>query len=170
MKIATHLSLVTLLALMAGCSSATTQQEETTPEPAEEPVVAAEPAPEEPSDVHLVDDHITIDRHINFASDSDEILSDSNDLLDHIATFLRLHQSDVAHLRVIGHTDAAGGAAHNQDLSERRAAAVVQALRDRGVSTELESSGAGETQPPCEEDTDACHAQNRRVEFLVVVD
>ncbi|MFT5354118.1 MAG: outer membrane protein OmpA-like peptidoglycan-associated protein [Polyangiales bacterium] len=50
----------------------------------------------------------------------------------------------------------------------QRAAAVVEALRARGVTAELESSGAGEIEPVCQEDTDECHASNRRVEFIIV--
>jgi outer membrane protein OmpA-like peptidoglycan-associated protein len=138
---------------------------ETAPPPAE-----PETAMVDPEDVRIEGDHLSIDGTINFASDSDEILEDSNVLLDHIATLLRNHTADISHLRVIGHTDAAGGQEHNQELSERRAAAVVAALQTRGVTTELESSGAGEMEPVCDEDTDDCHARNRRVEFIIVTD
>lgn len=164
------LAIAAIAAIGCGGSPA---QEPTTPEPAvQEP--APEPTPEpvaevDPEDVHIEGDHITIDRHINFESDSDVILADSNELLDHIALLLS-HHTEIAHLRIIGHTDAAGGHDHNQDLSERRAAAVVSALQGRGVTAQLESSGAGETEPVCSEDTDECHAANRRVEFLIVVD
>ncbi len=133
------------------------------PEPMQEAVAAAEP-----DDVHIEGDHITIDRHINFASDSDEILEDSFELLDHIAQLIGLHTDKVKHLKIIGHTDESGDDGHNMKLSERRAAAVENALKERGVAIELEHSGAGETQPVCEEDTDECHSRNRRVEFLIV--
>ena len=165
-----------LLLALAGFACGGSQQSSTVAEPEPEPepetevVAEAEPEPEaDPTDVHIEGDHITIDRHINFASDSDEILADSNDLLDHIALLLN-HHPEVAHLRIIGHTDAAGGHDHNLDLSNRRAAAVENALRERGVTATLEHSGVGESEPVCEEDTDECHAQNRRVEFLIVVD
>lgn len=136
------------------------------PEPAPEPVVATA----DPTDVHIEGDHLTIDRHINFAVDSDEILGDSYELLDHIALMISNHTDEVSHLKIIGHTDAAGGHAHNMDLSNRRAAAVENALRERGVTIVLEHDGVGETEPVCSEDTDDCHAQNRRVEFLIVTD
>lgn len=169
MSIRTTLACLSALAF-AACGGATTEQaQETTP--AEETYVSEAPVEEavaDPEDVHIEGDRITFDDHINFASDSDEILSDSDELLDHIALLLSHHTSDIARLRVIGHTDAAGGHEHNQDLSERRAAAVVRALEARGVSAQLESSGAGESEPLCEEDTDECHARNRRVELLIV--
>ena len=38
----------------------------------------------------------------------------------------------------------------------------------RGVTAELESNGVGEVEPICQEDTDECHASNRRVEFIIV--
>lgn len=137
-------------------------------EPEPEPVVEPEPAAE-PQDVHIVGDHLTIDRHISFASASNEILSDSNDLLDHVAQLVNMH-SEIQHISIIGHTDDQGSAAANMTLSTSRAEAVVEALRTRGVNIQLEASGAGETQNLCQEDTDECHARNRRVEFLIVSD
>ncbi|MEM9861572.1 MAG: OmpA family protein [Myxococcota bacterium] len=162
------------LTLALACGGSTPPVEEPAPEPVAEPEPAPEPEPEpvvaEPEDVHIEGDHLTIDRAIHFETDSDVILGDSFELLDHVATMLQIHEQDVAHLRIIGHTDAAGGHDHNQDLSERRAAAVVRALQERNVPTQLEASGVGETEPVCSEDTDDCHERNRRVEFLIVVD
>jgi outer membrane protein OmpA-like peptidoglycan-associated protein len=123
----------------------------------------------DPSDVHLDGDHIVIDQHIMFAFDSDEILPESNPILDHLATFIANHRADVPTLRIIGHTDAQGGADHNLELSERRAAAVAAALRARSVSANLEPAGRGQSEPLCTEQTDACHERNRRVELVVVV-
>ncbi|HJK97655.1 MAG TPA: OmpA family protein [Polyangiaceae bacterium LLY-WYZ-14_1] len=128
------------------------------------------PAQPDPDDVRIVGDHLEVDGTINFATDSDEILADSNELLDHIALLVKNHRDEIAHLKIVGHTDNDGGHDYNQDLSERRAAAVAQALVDRGVDIELEHSGVGETEPVCTEDTDECHARNRRVEFLIVQD
>lgn len=138
------------------------------PEPAPEPVAPPEPAPE-PQDVHIVGDHLTIDRHISFASASNEILPESNDLIDHVAQLVNMHP-EIQHISIIGHTDDQGSAAANMTLSTSRAEAVVEALRTRGVNIQLEASGAGETQNLCEEDTDECHARNRRVEFLIIAD
>lgn len=154
---------------LAACSAkAEVSTKDPEPEPAPQPVmepIAAERV-EDPSDVHIEGDHITIDKKIMFASDSDEILPESSEILDHIATALQNHP-ELATLHVIGHTDASGGDAHNQDLSERRAAAVVKALSERGVTQNIDSKGAGETEPTCSEDTDECHDANRRVEFVV---
>lgn len=107
-----------------------------------------------------------IDRHINFKTDSDEILEDSFDLVDHIAQLLKNHP-EITTVHVVGHTDAQGNAQHNQQLSDRRANAVVAALKERGVTQSLDAAGKGKTQPLCKENTPDCHAKNRRVEFII---
>lgn len=163
MNISASLMLVLSALLVIGCGSAEVSGSTTA-------VAAASATTEDPTDVHLDGDHVTIDRHINFAVDSDEILSDSNDLLDHIAQFLANHSAQIAKLKIVGHTDAAGEPEHNQDLSNRRAAAVAAALTTRGVTIALEHAGAGESEHLCQEDTEECHAKNRRVEFLVIAD
>jgi outer membrane protein OmpA-like peptidoglycan-associated protein len=135
--------------------------------PAPEPAAAPAPAPAaDPGDVHIVGDHLEIDRFIHFAFDSHQILEDSFDLLDHIAQLLKNHP-EIVKLHVIGHTDSAGSRDYNQQLSERRANAVVEALRSRGVTQTMDAAGKGMTQHLCTEDTDACHEKNRRVEFVI---
>ncbi|MFT6500960.1 MAG: outer membrane protein OmpA-like peptidoglycan-associated protein [Crocinitomicaceae bacterium] len=73
-----------------------------------------------------------------------------------------------------GHTDSQGSDPHNQDLSERRAKAVVDYLTKAGISADrLKSAGYGETQlvngctngVKC---SGAQHQENRRTEFKVL--
>jgi outer membrane protein OmpA-like peptidoglycan-associated protein len=73
-----------------------------------------------------------------------------------------------------GHTDSQGSDSHNQDLSERRAKAVVDYLTKAGISADrLKSAGYGETQlvngckngVKCSGDQ---HQENRRTEFKVL--
>lgn len=136
---------------------------EAAPEPEPEP----EPEPvEDPSDVHVEGDHLVIDQKIHFATNSDEILDDSTEILDHIGQALTNH-TELTTVHVIGHTDSTGKDAHNLELSDRRAAAVVAALKERGVTQEIDARGAGEKEPVCSEKTDECHEKNRRVEFVV---
>lgn len=135
-----------------------------TAEPAPEPEAA--PQEEDPSDVHIVGDHLEIDQKIQFAHDSDEILPESSEILDHLALTLR-HHGEFKKVHVVGHTDKTGDADHNQDLSERRAASVKAALEQREVPQAIETRGAGSNEPLCTEDTDECHEKNRRVEFIV---
>lgn len=73
-----------------------------------------------------------------------------------------------------GHTDAQGSDTHNQDLSERRAAAVVDFLTKAGIAADrLKSAGYGETQlvNSCSNGvkcSDVQHQENRRTEFKVL--
>ena len=66
------------------------------------------------------------------------------------------------------HTDTDGTPAYNQDLSERRAQAVVEYLVREGVAgTMLKPAGFGETKPIAPNDTAENKQKNRRVEFVV---
>ncbi|TFW36051.1 OmpA family protein [Massilia horti] len=69
---------------------------------------------------------------------------------------------------VEGFTDSTGTAAHNQELSERRAAAVAAALADLGVARERISMRAyGKAYPVAPNDTAANRQLNRRVEIVL---
>lgn len=168
-----HIFVLALLLGASACSKSMSVGTPEAPEPAPAPAAAVEPpataevAPvEDPSDVRIVGDHIEFDEKIHFATNSDEILADSNGMLDHIAQALKNH-GEFTKLHVVGHTDKTGKKDHNQDLSERRAAAVVAALESRGVTQAMDARGAGEDEPTCTEDTDECHEKNRRVELIV---
>jgi chemotaxis protein MotB len=78
------------------------------------------------------------------------------------------------HLLVSGYTDNAPigpelrrqGVTSNQDLSQKRADAVMQFLISQGVDPTLVSArGFGEADPVASNDTPAGRAQNRRVEL-----
>lgn len=63
-----------------------------------------------------------------------------------------------------GHTDSSGSAAHNQKLSERRAAAVSEYLVKHGIDTSrVPAQGLGESQPAADNATPEGRALNRRV-------
>lgn len=80
-----------------------------------------------------------------------------------------LNQFPEYQIAVEGHTDATGSASYNQQLSERRAAAVREALVEGGVDPgRITSRGFGLTQPIATNDTPAGRQQNRRVEVIVL--
>ena len=69
-------------------------------------------------------------------------------------------------LQIEGHTDSRGDDDFNLDLSQRRAAAVVDFLVWRGVSRDrLVPIGFGETKPIADNESPAGQATNRRVVF-----
>lgn len=71
---------------------------------------------------------------------------------------------------VTGHADRLGSQQYNQKLSEKRADAVAAYLKSKGVTAEIDTLGAGKTQPvqSCPDTLPrprliACLAPNRRV-------
>ena len=152
------------LTALAGCKHGSTEPTTPEPEPTEEPA----PVADDEDGVHFEGSRLVIPRHIQFANNSDVILEESNSLLNSITALLRRAPS-VQVLHVTGHTDARGSEAGNQSLSERRAAAVVAALRERGLTLEITSEGRGESELLCTETTPECDERNRRVEFVIEV-
>lgn len=70
---------------------------------------------------------------------------------------------------VVGHTDSTGTAAHNMDLSIRRAGSVKSFLVGEGINgSRLTTQGKGETEPIALNSTVEGRAQNRRVEIVIV--
>jgi outer membrane protein OmpA-like peptidoglycan-associated protein len=67
-----------------------------------------------------------------------------------------------------GHADSTGDAAHNMDLSKRRAEAVKSVLVSQfGIdAARLTTAGLGSTKPVASNDTPQGRAENRRVEFV----
>ena len=70
---------------------------------------------------------------------------------------------------VSGHTDSSGNAAHNKDLSQKRAQVIVKELIARGVpEKEIVAVGKGSEAPVVKpDDTPAKKARNRRYEVRV---
>jgi len=102
--------------------------------------------------------------YFDFASDS--LRAESKTVLDEIADVMRKHPD--WKLRVEGHTDNVGGNAYNLDLSNRRAAAVKQALvsQYRIEPGKFTTAGFGASRPVATNDTMEGRALNRRVELV----
>jgi outer membrane protein OmpA-like peptidoglycan-associated protein len=101
---------------------------------------------------------------IYFDTDRDVLKADSEPTLTQVLDLLT--REPTLRLVVAGHTDAEGTDSHNQDLSLRRARAVVAWLTARGVSAaRLEPAGFGESQPVADNRTPEGRALNRRVEI-----
>lgn len=101
---------------------------------------------------------------VEFASNSDKLIGDSQSILDDVAkTLLRYPEQLV---EVAGYTDSQGAADYNEQLSSRRANAVRTYLIAQGVSgAQLSARGYGETSPIAGNETAEGRAKNRRVEL-----
>jgi outer membrane protein OmpA-like peptidoglycan-associated protein len=72
-------------------------------------------------------------------------------------------------VEVVGHTDNTGSASYNRDLSQRRADAVANILRNGGVvGSRIVAYGRGEDQPVASNLTAEGKARNRRVEIHII--
>ncbi|WP_428263612.1 OmpA family protein [Haliangium sp.] len=119
-------------------------------------------------DVVIGEGTITLRGKVYFPNNQARILPRSFPLLRNMATVLETH-SEIAKVRVEGHTDDRGDDGYNQELSQRRAEAVMAFLVEQGVAAErLEAVGMGETRPIAPNTTAAGRAKNRRVEFIIL--
>ena len=79
-----------------------------------------------------------------------------------------LQQNPQRAVLIEGFTDSTGSSAHNQELSERRAAAVGSALQEMGVARgRIATHAYGEAYPIAANDTGASRQLNRRVEIVL---
>lgn len=103
---------------------------------------------------------------IYFDFASDVLRPESEAVLKEIADVMTTHAD--WQLSIEGHTDNIGGDAYNLDLSNRRAAAVKQALVDRYQikADRLTTQGFGASRPVDTNETLEGRAQNRRVELV----
>ncbi len=105
---------------------------------------------------------------IYFETDRDEIKAISFPLLDAIAATLN-GNPQLLQIEIQGHADERGNDDHNLDLTDRRAHSVQRALEERNVEPgRLRAKGYGETKPICNQHTEICWSQNRRVEFIIM--
>jgi outer membrane protein OmpA-like peptidoglycan-associated protein len=97
------------------------------------------------------------------------ILPKSYPVLYAVAKTLTEHP-ELLKVRVEGHTDSKGSDSYNQQLSEKRAKAIVKFLvLEAAIEPQrLEFVGWGEAQPIAPNDNEENMERNRRVEFIIV--
>jgi outer membrane protein OmpA-like peptidoglycan-associated protein len=103
---------------------------------------------------------------IYFDTGSDRIRPESTATLKEIAAMLQEHPE--LKLTIEGHTDNSGNPQANQDLSQRRAAAVAAFLTASAKvdATRLSAVGLGDKTPAAPNATPEGRQQNRRVELV----
>ncbi len=108
-----------------------------------------------------------LDEDVLFATDSDVLRPGAIDRLRPLAAYLR--DNPGVRVAIDGYTDSRGTDAHNQDLSERRAASVRGAFDDMGVTrARFSVVGYGERDPVATNATPAGMRLNRRVEVTLL--
>ncbi len=113
---------------------------------------------------------LNLDEQIQFEFNSHEIPKKSRRLLDAIGRLLA--ENPDTRVQIFSHTDDQGDAGYNLRLSERRAAAIKDYLKGRGVAeARITATGKGEEAPLIDTGgrtpTRAERARNRRTELLI---
>lgn len=112
---------------------------------------------------------ITLQGRILFDCDKSDLRADAAVVVDTLSAALR--KAAPERLEIRGHTDGKGSEDYNQSLSERRAATIEKALKERDVASTMQAQGFGESQPVAENDINehdnpAGRQLNRRVEIF----
>jgi outer membrane protein OmpA-like peptidoglycan-associated protein len=109
---------------------------------------------------------ITFDSGILFDFDSAALSSVARGNIENLAQILNKYPD--TNILVEGDTDDVGTDAYNQRLSERRAQAVADYQKSRGVAaSRISIIGLGESNPVASNDTEIGRQQNRRVEVAI---
>ncbi len=118
--------------------------------------------------VVIADDEIKIMQEVLFQHGRSRILSESFGLLEEVAKAMR--DNPTFRVEIQGHTSSVGSDRSNLALSRKRAKAVWSHMTgiNRIPKARLSWQGYGESQLLCIEETEACHAKNRRVVFKIL--
>ena len=109
---------------------------------------------------------LTFRSDFTFAVNSSAIRPGLNNELARVAQVLNAYPQTT--LTVAGHTDSTGSEEYNQNLSQKRAESVKNALVQRGVAAyRINAVGYGESQPVGDNETEFGRQQNRRVEVRI---
>jgi outer membrane protein OmpA-like peptidoglycan-associated protein len=110
--------------------------------------------------------NVEFSEKILFGFDRSDLSAGASTNLNKLVEVLKAYPD--TDIEIQGHTDSKGADDYNMKLSERRASAVANYLRGKGVATgRVRIKGYGETAPVASNDTEDGRAQNRRVNFLI---
>jgi outer membrane protein OmpA-like peptidoglycan-associated protein len=112
---------------------------------------------------------------VNFATDSATIRESELPKLEQsratIVSAVERHKDlgNIA-LYIAGHTDTVGGAAHNLELSRKRARAIAGWFQKRGLPVPIAYAGFGESALLVKTGDEVDEPKNRRVDYLLAVE
>jgi outer membrane protein OmpA-like peptidoglycan-associated protein len=110
--------------------------------------------------------NLQIHGQVKFATDSDQITSESKQTLSKLAQQITDFNSKTVAVRIIGHTSQFGDAEFNRTLSQQRAQSVANYLHALGIKHKLLVVGKGSSQPL--PDLDPQDKRNQRTEIRLV--
>ncbi len=108
-----------------------------------------------------------VTRGILFDVNRATIKPESMGVLNEVAKMMQEHAD--LNFSIEGHTDSDGAEDYNQQLSEKRAAAVKNLLTNLGIdASRMQTKGIGESVPVSDNNSPEGKANNRRVEFIKI--
>jgi outer membrane protein OmpA-like peptidoglycan-associated protein len=121
-----------------------------------------------PPKITVTEKKIEFEGTVFFDFEQATIKPESFPLLNALAKTMK-ENPQIKKVRVDGHTDSVGRDDFNLNLSQRRAAAVVDYMIAQGVEAErLASEGFGKSKPIADNATEEGRAKNRRVELTIL--
>jgi OOP family OmpA-OmpF porin len=112
----------------------------------------------------ILTEDVSIKLNVQFANNSNAITESYRQEIEKVANFMQQYPDTTVVIE--GHTDDRGAASYNQQLSQKRAAAVMQYLVDTFSveSSRLSAVGKGESTPIADNNTAEGRSTNRRVQ------
>jgi len=150
------------MALLAEARKLAKEAESCQPSARVTPAPAAPPAPSPSPARQPISFHSML-----FEFDKSNLTPETKAELDRIAKIMQDDPNVMLELQ--GNTDSVGTDAYNKALGERRAKAVFDYLKSKGINpNRLKMVSFGESKPVTSNATDAGRAQNRRVDLVIV--
>jgi outer membrane protein OmpA-like peptidoglycan-associated protein len=110
--------------------------------------------------------NVTFEEGVLFGYDKFNVTETADKKLDQLAEILNKYPD--TYVLIEGHTDATGTDEYNLSLSQKRAEAVSNELREKNVANKrIKTAWYGEAQPKYSNETETNRAKNRRVEFAI---
>lgn len=106
-------------------------------------------------------------KDVHFGYDSYDLGDSARELLRMNGDWMRDNAS--TRIEIEGHTDSRGTGEYNLALGAKRATAVRDYLSSLGIpSDRMSTISYGKELPLCQEEDEACWAQNRRAHFVIL--